>query len=144
MSAVCECCGTALTETDRIDFGFRLPDAVLDRPESDLTRLRKGLLRVADTGCFLRCLLPVRLTGGVELCLGVWIEIPERDLLHADEVWNDPSYAEFTTTGRLANLVRPWGEDILGAELLVDLHCLFRDPDDLKWALHVWRSITRA
>lgn len=93
MSAVCECCGTALTETDRIDFGFRLPDAVLDRPESDLTRLRK-------------------------------------DLLHADEVWNDPSYAEFTTTGRLANLVRPWGEDILGAELLVDV----RDVDELPVA----------
>jgi hypothetical protein len=72
ISAVCECCGTALTETDRIDFGLRLPGAVLDRPESDLTRLRKGLLRVADAGCFLRCLLPVRPTGGVELCLGVW------------------------------------------------------------------------
>jgi hypothetical protein len=112
----------------RIDFGFRLPDAAFDRPESDLTRLRKGLVRVAGEGCFLRCLLPVRLTGGVELCLG--IEIPEEDLLRGDAVWDDPAYAGFTAAGRVANLVKPWGEEILGAELFVDV----RDVDELPVA----------
>ncbi|MEO3783381.1 DUF2199 domain-containing protein [Actinocorallia sp. B10E7] len=130
MTAACACCGAALTETDRIDVGFRLPDPALGRPESDLTWLRKGLLRVAGEGGFLRCLLPVRLTGGVELWLGIWIEVSEEDLLRADEIWEDPAYAGFTATGRVANLVKPWGEEIVGAELLVDV----RDVGELPVA----------
>ncbi|MFJ3833532.1 hypothetical protein ACIPWI_37080 [Streptomyces sp. NPDC090046] len=53
----CACCGDALADERRIDFGFNLPDAAHDVPEEALHRLGvRSLLQVDGVGCFIRCL----------------------------------------------------------------------------------------
>ncbi|GGZ97484.1 DUF2199 domain-containing protein [Streptomyces echinoruber] len=115
-SASCSCCGEPLADEQRIDVRFGLPDAALTAPEEARHTLGpSALLRVEGIGSFIRCLLPLALTGGIELVLGVWVETDEDTLRRAAAVWEDPAYAELVVRGGLANAVRPWGESILGA-----------------------------
>lgn len=107
----CECCGTALDEPQSIDVRFTLPDVAFDVPEEDRRPVNDSLLR-AD-GMFVRCLLPVRLSGGYELVLGTWLELSEEDFVRAASVWGTPHYAALGLTGTLANDIRPW--DLAGA-----------------------------
>ncbi|WP_078954978.1 DUF2199 domain-containing protein [Streptomyces griseus] len=116
--AACACCGDALAEERRIDVHFGLPDIAFDLPEE--ARRSPGpsaLLALEGAGFFVRCLLPVRLTGETELMLGAWLETDEETFLRAAEVWEDEAaYPELVVRGRLANAVRPWGRAVLGAE----------------------------
>ncbi|MEU3400282.1 DUF2199 domain-containing protein [Streptomyces filamentosus] len=116
--AACACCGDALAEEKRIDVRFGLPDIAFDLPEE--ARRSPGpsaLLALEGAGFFVRCLLPVQLTGETELMLGAWLETDEETFLRAAEVWEDEAaYPELVVRGRLANAVRPWGEAVLGAE----------------------------
>ncbi|RJL35567.1 DUF2199 domain-containing protein [Bailinhaonella thermotolerans] len=126
-AVTCACCGRPLYDTDRIDMRFGLPDIALDLPESAREKVNGGLLRVRGHGCFARCLLPVRLSGGLELVLGTWMEIGEEDLEHARAVWDDDAaYGELVLTGTLANAVKPWGE-ARGARLTA----VVRDPEEI-------------
>jgi hypothetical protein len=101
--AVCGCCGAALSDLDTLDLRFKLPDIAHDLPHQELP---DGRLQVTGEGTFARCLLPVRLTGGLQLVLATWLR-------GADST--------------LANDVRPL--DLLGAEVTVTL----REQDELPW-----------
>ncbi|MFG2750996.1 DUF2199 domain-containing protein [Streptomyces xanthophaeus] len=112
----CSCCGDPLPDERRIDVGFNLPDVARTAPEGARHSLGpRALIRVDGVGSFIRCLLPVRLTHETELVLGIWLEVDEATLQQADDLWDDPGYADLSFTGRFANKVRPWGDDLLGA-----------------------------
>ncbi|MER5887479.1 DUF2199 domain-containing protein [Streptomyces sp. NPDC001941] len=126
----CSCCGDPLDDSRRIDVGFNLPDAALGVPEEARHHLSvRALLRVDGAGCFIRCLLSVRLTHDTELVLGMWLEVDEATLRRADELWEAPGYAGFAFRGRIANVIRPWGEDVLGAEVTARV----ADVDELPY-----------
>ncbi|MFD6110274.1 DUF2199 domain-containing protein [Streptomyces yangpuensis] len=130
----CACCGDPLADERRIDFGFNLPDAALGAPEETLHRLGvRALLRVDGVGCFIRCLLPVRLTQDTELVLGAWVEVDEATLRRAHELWEQPGYADLSDEGTFANRVQPWGDDLLGAPVTAKV----ADPEELPCVVEV-------
>ncbi|MEV3993533.1 DUF2199 domain-containing protein [Streptomyces sp. NPDC049837] len=125
----CSCCGEPLADERRVDVRFRLPDAALTVPEEARHDAGPSALRLDGGGCYLRVLLPVRLTGGTELVLGTWLEVDDATLARAHAVWEDPAYAALSLRGALANAVRPWGEALLGAHVTAEV----RDPDELPY-----------
>ncbi|MER5204893.1 DUF2199 domain-containing protein [Streptomyces sp. NPDC002825] len=85
--ASCSCCGEPLVDERRIDVRFGLPDVAFELPEE--ARRSPGpsaLLALDGAGFFVRCLLPVRLTGDTELVLGAWMEVDEETFRHAAAV----------------------------------------------------------
>jgi hypothetical protein len=97
---------------------FRLPDPVLDVPQREYTPgtwsseadpSRAVLLQVPGVGAFVRCLLPVRLTGGHAITFGVWLGVHPDDLQRAAAVWWEPAYRDLVLEGRLANALPVWG-----------------------------------
>ncbi|MEV7558757.1 DUF2199 domain-containing protein [Streptomyces sp. NPDC089795] len=132
----CACCGDALADENRIDFGFNLPEAAFGLPEEDVHRLGvRALLRVDGVGCFIRCLLPVRLTQGTELVLGAWVRVDEDTLRRAHELWEEPGYADLVVRGTFANRIQPWGDDLFGAEVTAKV----ADPEELPGVVDIHR-----
>lgn len=127
----CACCGVPTPDEKRIDVRFNLPDRVVGGAES-ARRYPSGLralLETDDDGCFIRCLLPIALTEGTELVLGTWLRVSEADLGVAQECWEAPEYDELTLEGTIANAIRPWGDDLLGAPVTVGV----RDRNDIPY-----------
>jgi hypothetical protein len=129
VTATCGCCGTQITDTDRIDVRLRVPDAALALPEESRQEVNAGLLRVAGAGSFVRCLLPVRLTGDLELVLGTWLRISDTDLKRLKAVWDEPEYADVVLHGTLANAIKPWADELLDAPATA----VVRDVDQIPY-----------
>lgn len=115
--AVCERCGRPVEAHDR-HVRFLLPDPVLDTTAqvdapgtwmSHETANESVLLQVPDLGAFVRCLLPVKLTGGYTVTFGVWLGVHPDDLQRAFRVWWEPDYRDLVLRGHLANTLPVWG-----------------------------------
>ncbi len=121
-----------LTDPDRYDVRYRLPDPVLQVPEAERGERTWGggpVTMVRDVGAFVRCLLPVRLTGGATVVYGTWLSVRPDDLKRAYEIWDTPGYAGLRLTGVLANAIDPWGTDLYQGFVT----CEVRDPDELPY-----------
>ncbi|MEV8587544.1 DUF2199 domain-containing protein [Streptomyces sp. NPDC051180] len=129
--ASCSCCGDALADERRIDIRFGLPDAALGTPEeARRTAGADALLKVDGVGSFVRCLLPLKLSGDTELVLGTWLEVDEETLRRTASVWHDEAaYPGLVVRGRLANAVEPWGGEVLGLEMTARI----ADPGELPY-----------
>ncbi|MCV7193165.1 DUF2199 domain-containing protein [Mycolicibacterium brumae] len=104
MSALtCDCCGAPIENTDRIDIGSYLPDDLASLDERRIIRDDGGLVRHKGVGHFVRCILEVRLTGGVLLALGIWILVDKSTYERCRTNWNDPSYLDLVIDGTLAS-----------------------------------------
>lgn len=113
MTVHCGCCGGEITSTDRIDYRLNRPDPLIGLPGEQLAAPTGGLLAGPDGDSYLRCLLPVRLTGGVELVFGAWMQISKVDAMYAHAVWdNDSEYKNLRVSGTFANFIAPW--DLVG------------------------------
>jgi len=113
MTVHCGCCGGEITSTDRIDYRLNRPDPLIGLPGEQLGAPTGGLLVGPDGDSYLRCLLPVRLTGGVELVFGAWMQISKVDAMYAHAVWdNDSEYKNLRVSGTFANFIAPW--DLVG------------------------------
>jgi len=66
------------------------------------------MLQVPQVGPFVRCLLPVALTGGYRITFGVWIAVHPDDFQRAFRMWWGPDYAQLTLSGWLANRLPVW------------------------------------
>jgi len=64
--------------------------------------------RLEGVGGFLRCLMPVRLTGGGSVTYSVWLKLDDDQLRHALHVWDEPAYAGLRLRGEVANAIKPW------------------------------------
>lgn len=71
------------------------------------------MLQVPGVGPFVRCLLPVRLSGGFKVTFGVWLAVSPDDLQHAFRIWWEPQYRDLRLHGFLGNRLPVWG--LLGA-----------------------------
>ena len=128
---VCAQCGRPLDLHDR-HYRFRLPDMLVgadgartwcshEDPASSV------MLRARGVGSFVRCLLPVRLTGGYTVTFGIWLAVRRRDLRRAHRVWWSPDYPALVLDGRLANALPGWG--LLDAPARAGV----RDPDETPY-----------
>jgi hypothetical protein len=61
------------------------------------------------------CALQVRLTDGGRVTFGTWLEVTPDALDRVAEVWSTPAYGDLAVSGRLANAIPPWGDQVLGA-----------------------------
>jgi hypothetical protein len=104
---VCPVCGRALREHDR-DYRFRLPEPVLALAESEPTPgiwmsepdpNQAEMMQAPELGEFVRCLLPVHLTGGHSIRFGVRSGCTRMTSRRAYEGWWAPSYTEFGARG---------------------------------------------
>ena len=128
----CSCCGEPLPDERRIDIGFDLPDAARTAPQEARHSLGpRALLRVDGVGSFVRCLLPVRLTHETEIVYGLWLEVDDDALRDAHAVWGSDAYAELTLRGKVANVVRPWGDSLMGATVTARV----KDPEELPYLI---------
>jgi hypothetical protein len=112
----CPTCGRPLDDHNRhVKYGR--PDPVLALPAEKLEGAVWGddpLLAVKDVGCFIRTLLPVRLTGGFTVTYGVWLGVEASVLEKAWTIWHAPEYAQLSFEGLVANALPPWGEATMG------------------------------
>ena len=110
----CSCCDGAL---DPVEFAIRStwPDALMALPpeEREATWGNGNLRRAEGLGAFVRCLMPVHLTGGDTVDFSAWLEVDDDQLRHAHQIWNTPEYAALQLSGRVANGIKPW-TDLLG------------------------------
>lgn len=113
----CGCCDAPIDATDRMDIRAILPDEARAVPEENRHEVTSGLMRVDGLGSFARCLLPVQLSGDLELVFGVWMKIGDADLEHAAAVWDDRAYVDLVLHGTCANAIKPWGDSMLGAPM---------------------------
>jgi hypothetical protein len=114
---LCSSCGATLGAT-KLDLRFGLPDPVRDLPEAARKSKTWGndlLLQVDGVGAFVRCLLPVRLTGGMTITFGTWLSVHPDDLRRAYDLWQTPDYSTLKLRGVLANAIRPWGPELFAA-----------------------------
>lgn len=114
----CACCGDATSIPERIDLTVPLPDGVSRTSETDPNA---AFLRVRDGRSFVRCRLPVALTGGVTLTYLTWMGITETDLVLASAAWREQSWAGLVLHGTLANELRPWISSLRGAEITAEV-----------------------
>ncbi|BEL02946.1 hypothetical protein Q0Z83_011370 [Actinoplanes sichuanensis] len=107
----CSCCAAPL---DPLDFDVRIVDAdpILALTEEQRAEVRGGRsLREADgIGAFIRCLMPIRLTGGGRLTYSAWLKVPAEQFRHAREIWQTAEYPNLTLTGEMANAIQPFTE----------------------------------
>ncbi|GIJ49620.1 hypothetical protein Val02_65060 [Virgisporangium aliadipatigenens] len=110
------------------------PDAVYDIPEPERRETVRGndfLLREERAGWFVRCLLPVSLTGGVTVTFGAWVRVDEETFGRIGSAWQSPSYPRLRFTGEFGNAVQPWGSELLGAPVSAAV----RDEDALPYVV---------
>lgn len=67
------------------------------------------MLQVPGVGPFVRCLLPVHLTGGYTVTFGVWLSVAPEALQHTFRIWWEPEYSDLVLDGRLANALPGFG-----------------------------------
>jgi hypothetical protein len=114
---VCPTCGRPIDAHNR-HVRFRLPDPVNELPDRERTPGAwlshdepepSVMMQVPNVGAFVRCLLPVHLTGGFTVTFGVWLAVHPDELQRAFRVWWDPAYADLVLDGWLANALPGWG-----------------------------------
>jgi hypothetical protein len=120
--------------TASFDIRVDRPDAVIDIPESERREAVRGndfLLHEQRAGWFVRCLLPISLTGGLTVTFGAWVRIDEVTFERIGTVWRSPSYRQLRFSGSFANAVQPWGPELLDAPVTVAV----RDEDALPYVV---------
>ena len=130
---VCAECGRPLDLHDR-HYRFRLPDALVGADGAHIWCSHEDpaasvLLRASRVGAFVRCLLPVQLTGGFTVTFGIWLAVRRRDLRRAHRVWWSPDYPALVLDGRLANALPVWGL------LAVPARARVRDPGETPYVV---------
>ncbi|PWK84420.1 uncharacterized protein DUF2199 [Lentzea atacamensis] len=117
----CACCGAVISNPGRIDLTVPLPDGA--KPSAE-TNPNAAFLRVSTGRTFVRCQLPVSLSGGITLMYLTWMEIGEEDLQRASSAWRDPAWVELVLHGTLANDLKPWTTPTYGAHVMATVRSM--------------------
>jgi hypothetical protein len=105
----CSRCGAGVEPVD-LDILTALPDPVRDLP-ADRRAAASGnrdFQMLDGVGAFIRCLMPVRLSGGGQLTYSVWLSVDDDQLRAAYADWETPAYRDLVLDGTIANAIRPW------------------------------------
>ncbi|MFS8104234.1 DUF2199 domain-containing protein [Lentzea alba] len=121
----CACCGAAINNPGRIDLTVPLPDGAIAADETDPNA---AFLRLESGQTFVRCLLPVALTGSTTLMYMAWMEIGQEDFRRASTAWHDSSWASLVLYGTLGNDLKPWTASLRGAEVMASVRAMDEPP----------------
>lgn len=87
-----------------LEYSFRAPDDIFALDNSSRAELGRSFASLDDARFFVRCLLPLPVTGYGSWCVGFWIEVTRSDFRHVREVWDDPErYPGLRFSGAAAN-----------------------------------------
>lgn len=114
----CHCCGAEVDESGALDLDLGLPPGT-----KDAERRAGGNVLLAGDAAYVRCVLPVELTGDLELWFSAWMRVTAAAARRAETAWGSPS---LRLTGTFAHDIKPW-DDLHGAEVTAEV----REPDDL-------------
>jgi hypothetical protein len=117
----CPCCGTEVDDAGAIDLDLGLPPGV----RTPVLHAGGNVL-FAEDAAYVRCVLPVELTGDLELWFGAWMRVCAGTARHAAESWDGPGYASLSFTGTFEHDIKPW-EGLRGAPVAAEV----REPGDL-------------
>lgn len=117
----CQCCGAEIDESGALDLNLGLPPG-----SEDFERLAGGKVLLSGDTAFARCLLPVELTGDLELWFGAWMRVSAAEARRAAAAWGGPEYASLRLTGTFAYDLKPW-DGLHGAPVVAEV----REPDYL-------------
>ncbi|HUQ54855.1 DUF2199 domain-containing protein [Lentzea sp.] len=121
----CACCGATISNPGRVDVTVGLPDGVVPTAE---TNPNAAFLRIPTGQVFVRCLLPVALTGGTTMTYMTWMETTQADFQRATEAWRGSSWDGTVLHGTLGNDLKPWTESLRGAEIMATVHSADEPP----------------
>jgi hypothetical protein len=121
----CACCDATMNNPGRINLTVPLPDGATP---AESTNSNAAFLRLETGQTFVRCLLPVALTGGTTLAYMTWMQISEEDFHRASTAWRDSSWADMILYGTLANDLKPWASALLGAEVMASVRQINEPP----------------
>ncbi|MEV6236887.1 DUF2199 domain-containing protein [Lentzea sp. NPDC051838] len=121
----CACCGAAITSPGRIDLTVPLPDGAI---ASEETNPNAAFLRLETGQTFVRCSLPVALTGGTTLMYMTWLELGESDFERAVTAWRDSTWDGLVLHGTLGNDLKPWTAELRGAEVMASVRAIDEVP----------------
>ncbi len=107
----CACCGAEVDESGAIDLDLGPPAG-----SDGARRLAGGSVLLGDEA-HVRCVLPVELTGDLELWFGAWMRVSAEEARRAAAAWGDPS---LRLTGTFAHDIKPW-DDLDGAEVVAEV-----------------------
>ncbi len=88
----------------------------------------RSLQRLEGVGAFVRCLMPVSLSGGGSVTYSVWLRVDDDQLREANRVWTTDEYQDLILYGTVANTVKPW-EGLLGESARTEV----RDTETLPY-----------
>lgn len=121
----CACCGTVISNPARIDLTVPLPAGVVPLESTDPNA---AFLRLETGQAFIRCFLPVQLTGGTVLMYMTWVEVAQEDFARATTAWRDSSWNDVVLHGKLGNDLKPWTESLHGAEVMATVRAADEPP----------------
>lgn len=102
-------------EPSRIDLTVPMPDGAVATGATDPNA---AFLRLENGQAFVRCLLPVALTGGSTLMYLTWLELGEEDFRSAVTSWRGHGWADVVLRGVLGTDLEPWSGELRGAEVV--------------------------
>ncbi|MFD5827080.1 hypothetical protein [Lentzea sp. NPDC060358] len=108
----CACCGAEVDEDGALDLDLGLPARA-----RGAERLADGNVLVGADSAYVRCVLPVELTGDLELWFSAWMRVTEQDARRAAASWGAES---LRLTGTFAHDIKPW-EGLDGAEVVAEV-----------------------
>ncbi|GLY51283.1 hypothetical protein Lesp01_49390 [Lentzea sp. NBRC 102530] len=110
-----------MDESGAIDLDLGLPPGV-----TSPSLAAGGNVLFDGSDAYVRCVLPVELTGDLELWFGAWMQVSPDQAEHAAAVWDAPGYASLKFTGTFAHDLKPW-DGLRGAPVTAEVH----EPEDL-------------
>ncbi|MFD9699706.1 hypothetical protein [Lentzea sp. NPDC059081] len=115
----CACCGAEVDEDGAIDLDLGLP------PRSAGAERLAGGNVLLGAESYVRCVLPVELTGDLELWFSAWMRVTPEDARRAAASWGVES---LRLTGTFAHDIKPW-DDLDGAEVVAEVVEAGAPPD---------------
>ncbi len=127
------------------DYSFRVPDCVFAQPPERRSPRNQQNFADCEGRLFLRALLPVPVSDGSELRLGVWVEVPKETFFRVVEVWDDPqAYLALSVSGTAENVVSLGGRALKGEVLTLSPrtadHCLFVKEASTPWLVALMKE----
>ncbi|MFO0603434.1 MAG: DUF2199 domain-containing protein [Polyangiales bacterium] len=120
------------------DFSFQMPDCVHALPPA--RRSRRNQQNFAELGArrFVRALLPIPVSDGDELRIGVWVEVEPAEFTALLRVWEDEAaYLATRLRGPVENSLALVGHDVRGERVSLAprtaSQCLFVAGADSPW-----------
>ena len=127
------------------DYSFMMPDCVFALPPAKRSPRNQQNFAECDDRLFVRALLPVPISDGGELRVGIWIEVPRQEFFALMEVWDVPdAYIAARLTGQVESSLRVAGNQLAGVSVTLAPRtadqCLFVDDSESLWLARLLRA----